>query len=99
MLIHQEETCRLGKTIDHLRKPTIWEIYGGWYPGDEHIGDVARIVLYIHVRYNLSLGAVGNLDMFLTWHNLDPVDDFERARNDRIYNIQENRNPLLIILN
>lgn len=68
---------------------------GGWYPGDEHIGDVARIVLYIHVRYNLSLGAVGNLDMFLTWHNLDPVDDFERARNDRIYNIQENRNPFI----
>lgn len=67
----------------------------GWYPGDEHIGDVARIVLYISIRYNLPLSRVGNLDMFLKWHQLDPVNEFERTRNDRIYTIQNNRNPFI----
>jgi len=71
------------------------KIGSAWYPGDEHIGDVARIVLYISVRYNLSLSAVGNLDMFLEWHSLDPVNDFERTRNDRIFGIQDNRNPFI----
>lgn len=68
---------------------------GSWYPGDKHIGDVARIVLYISIRYNLSLNVVGNLQMFLEWHDLDPVDDFEIERNDRIYGIQNNRNPFI----
>lgn len=66
-----------------------------WYPGDEHIGDVARIVLYISVRYNLNLNLVGNLEMFLRWHELDPVSDFELVRNDNIQNIQKNRNPFI----
>ncbi|HHT82431.1 MAG TPA: hypothetical protein GX003_03205, partial [Acholeplasmataceae bacterium] len=67
----------------------------GWYPGDEHIGDVARIVLYISIRYNLPLSRVGNLNMFLKWHELDPVNEFEKTRNDRIYTIQKNRNPFI----
>src|SRR5690554_3228564 len=71
------------------------KVSGGWYPGDEHIGDVARIVLYISVRYNLNLNLVGNLEMFLRWHELDPVSDFELVRNDNIQNIQKNRNPFI----
>lgn len=70
-------------------------INGAWYPGDEHIGDVARIVLYISIRYNLPLSRVGNLNTFLKWHQLDPVNEFEQTRNDRIYNIQSNRNPFI----
>ncbi len=68
---------------------------GGWYPGDEHIGDVARIVLYLHVRYGININSVGNLNMFLEWHELDPVNDFERTRNGRIEGIQGNRNPFI----
>lgn len=68
---------------------------GGWYPGDEHIGDVARIILYISIRYNLNIDVVGNLQMFLQWHEMDPVNDFERTRNDRIFGIQNNRNPFI----
>lgn len=67
----------------------------GFYPGDEHIGDVARIVLYISVRYNLDLDLVGDLNMFLKWHQADPVNDFELTRNGRIYTIQGNRNPFI----
>ena len=31
----------------------------------------------------------------LEWHELDPVDDFERNRNDVIYTYQGNRNPFI----
>ena len=68
---------------------------GGWYPGDEHIGDVARIILYISIRYNLNIDVVGSLQTFLQWHEMDPVNDFERTRNDRIFGIQNNRNPFI----
>ena len=66
-----------------------------WYPGDKHIGDVARIVFYISIRENLSLNLVGNVSLFLEWHELDPVDDFEINRNDNIFEIQNNRNPFI----
>ncbi|HHW79973.1 MAG TPA: hypothetical protein GX742_04110 [Acholeplasmataceae bacterium] len=73
-----------------------WERVGsGFYPGDEHVGDVARIVLYISIRYNLNLNLVGNLEMFLRWHELDPVSEFEIVRNNNIYEIQSNRNPFI----
>ncbi|MDD2574947.1 MAG: endonuclease [Acholeplasmataceae bacterium] len=67
----------------------------GWYPGDKHIGDVARIVFYISIREKLSLNLVGNVNLFLEWHELDPVDDFEINRNDKIFEIQNNRNPFI----
>jgi endonuclease I len=38
----------------------------------------------------------GNLDTLILWHNLDPVDDWERGRNNAIYyNYQGNRNPFI----
>ncbi|MFA6890165.1 MAG: endonuclease, partial [Bacilli bacterium] len=41
-------------------------------------------------------GAVlGKLSTLLTWNQLDPVDDFERNRNDVIYGYQGNRNPFV----
>jgi len=69
----------------------------GWYPGDADKGDVARIVLYMNTRWSLSISmsTVGNLQTFLKWHKEDPVDDFERNRNDVIYSYQKNRNPYI----
>lgn len=70
----------------------------GWYPGDDHIGDVARIVLYMNLRWGDSLANIndiGGLNLFLAWHIADPVDDFERNRNYEIYNAQGNRNPFI----
>lgn len=72
-----------------------------WFPGDEHKGDVARIILYITTRYNIDMTKssvqidLGNLEMFLRWHIQDPVNNFERTRNNRIQNIQNNRNPFI----
>jgi endonuclease I len=38
----------------------------------------------------------GNLDTLLKWHNQDPVNDWERNRNDKIYyQYQANRNPFV----
>ena len=35
------------------------------------------------------------VDLLISWHNLDPVSDKERKRNDAIYAIQNNRNPFI----
>jgi endonuclease I len=68
---------------------------GGWYPGDQEKGDIARAVFYMNTRWALSVStsSVGDLNMFIRWNYEDPVDDFERQRNDVIYQNQHNRNP------
>lgn len=66
---------------------------GGWYPGDEWKGDVARMMMYMYVRYddrclmtNIGIGDNSTtpddmIDLFLQWNVEDPVSDFERQRN------------------
>lgn len=66
-----------------------------WYPGDEWKGDVARMVLYLSVRYNEDISKVGELDMFLKWNIEDPVSAFELQRNNVIQGAQGNRNPFI----
>ncbi|MDY0277302.1 MAG: endonuclease [Acholeplasma sp.] len=66
-----------------------------FYPGEEHLGDVARIVLYMMIRNDLNINDVGSLNMFLKWHKADPVNDFEVSRNNNIYAKQNNRNPFI----
>ncbi|MBU1142416.1 MAG: endonuclease [Firmicutes bacterium] len=72
-------------------------VSGGYFPGHQDKGDIARIVFYMHVRWNLIINTstVGDLDMLLRWHIEDPVDDFERNRNDLLYGYQNNRNPFI----
>lgn len=72
-------------------------VSGGWYPGDDDKGDVARIVLYMHVRWGISInkGTVGDLNMFIRWHYEDQVDEFEIHRNEVIFQEQRNRNPFI----
>lgn len=68
---------------------------GGWYPGDEWKGDVARMIMYVHLRYNEPWTDVGTLSLFLQWNVDDPVSAFEIQRNDRIQGAQGNRNPFI----
>lgn len=68
---------------------------GGWYPGDEWKGDVARMIMYIHLRYDEPWTDVGTQALFLQWNVEDPVSDFERQRNNVIYGAQGNRNPFI----
>jgi endonuclease I len=37
----------------------------------------------------------GMKSILLKWHNEDPVDDYERNRNNVVYFYQENRNPFI----
>ena len=38
---------------------------------------------------------MGKLCVLLAWHLADPVDTFEARRNNRIYELQKNRNPFI----
>ena len=66
-----------------------------YYPGDEHVGDIARICLYMALRYNFPLKKVGKLETFLKWHRQDPVNEFEKRRNNILAQYQKNRNPFI----
>lgn len=74
---------------------------GGYYPGLEHVGDVARILMYmlvIHDGTSLTIDKmiIGNTwDTLLKWHLEDPVDDFEIYRNNIVFGDQGNRNPFI----
>jgi endonuclease I/chitodextrinase len=67
----------------------------GWYPGDEWKGDVARMIMYLNLRYDESFTDVGTLNLFLEWNAEDPVSDFEKQRNEIIFSAQGNRNPII----
>ncbi len=44
---------------------------------------------------NESVAYMGLRSTLLAWHHADPVDDFERRRNDAIFQYQGNRNPFI----
>ena len=70
-----------------------------WYPGDEWKGDMARMMMYMYLRYgdrclpiNVGVGAtVANdanmIDLFLQWNAEDPVSDYEKYRNNYLENV------------
>ena len=66
-----------------------------WYPGDEWKGDVARMIMYLNIRYGETFDKVGSLDLFLEWNREDPVSAFEMQRQEVIYGAQGNRNPFI----
>ncbi len=82
-----------------------------WEPRDAVKGDVARIIFYMATRYmgdpgepslnvvdyinNSSDPLMGKLSTLLEWNEQDPVDAFERRRNQVIFNWQQNRNPFI----
>ncbi|WP_405604450.1 endonuclease [Polaribacter sp. Asnod1-A03] len=86
-------------------------VSGGWYPGDEWKGDVARMMMYMYIRYGdqclpngVGIGNNANvgddmIDLFLEWNVEDPVSDFERQRNtyhdSNATYAQGNRNPFI----
>ena len=79
-----------------------------FYPGDEWKGDVARIIMYMYLRYPSQCQAIDSAtgsanyspngdmpDVFLEWNEEDPVSALELTRNDVIYSYQGNRNPFI----
>lgn len=79
---------------------------GNWYPGDEWRGDVARIMMYMYVRYgdqclpeyNAAGAKEGSTDMLqilLQWNANDPVSEIENNRNNLLETNYGNRNPFI----
>lgn len=79
---------------------------GLFYPGDEWKGDVARMMMYMHIRYGDRCKAsyVGTSsysfhpdmpDIFLQWNAEDPVSEHELVRNEVLQDMQGNRNPFI----
>lgn len=66
-----------------------------FYPGDEWKGDVARIIMYVNLRYGEGFSTVGGLDLFLEWNREDPVSAFELQRQEVIEAAQGDRNPFI----
>ena len=63
-------------------------------PPEEHKGNVARALFYFAVRYDLRISQ--NEEFFLRqWNIIDPVDEEEIRRNDKVQEIQGNRNPFV----
>lgn len=77
--------------------------YAGNYfePNDNVKGDVARICLYVYVRWYTNWGADSITEVFesiqvlLDWHKQDPVDTWEMGRNEVVAAIQGNRNVFI----
>ena len=79
---------------------------GGWYPGDEWKGDVARILMYMYVRWEnqckpLNITMTPSTyspdfpDILLKWNIEDPVSAFEMQRQNVVAGVQKNRNPFI----
>ena len=74
-----------------------------WEPRNAVKGDVARMIMYMAVRYeggdgfadlemknlvnNGSAPYMGKLSVLLEWNRMDPPDSFEQRRNQRIYEV------------
>ncbi|WP_290844135.1 endonuclease [Flavobacterium sp.] len=68
-------------------------VNGGWFPGDEWKGDIARMIMYMYLHYGsqclptfVGAGAVAASDanmpqIFLQWNAEDPVSQYEDNRN------------------
>lgn len=63
-------------------------------PPLSHKGNVARAIFYFSVRYRAPIDASQEAAL-REWHRQDPVDAEEKKRNDRIYQLQLNRNPFV----
>ena len=98
----------LDDTIDP--KPSTEKVNEGVFePTDRVKGDIARILMYMMIRYpsylssypitNIIYTSEGSISsayaLLLKWHQQDPVSNFEIRRNQKTYEIQGNRNPFI----
>jgi hypothetical protein len=63
-------------------------------PPQQHKGNVARAIFYFATRYQLRISPAEEAAL-RQWNKEDPVDAFEYEKNDKIEQIQGNRNPYI----
>ncbi|OYU79983.1 MAG: hypothetical protein CFE23_11375 [Flavobacterium sp. BFFFF1] len=73
-------------------------VTGGWYPGDNWKGDIARMMMYMYLHYdnqclpkNVGVGTIlatdpNMIQLFLEWNAEDPVSAVEDQRNTYLGN-------------
>ncbi|MCK4357355.1 MAG: endonuclease [Candidatus Cloacimonetes bacterium] len=83
-----DSTCKHGTNINNEEC---------FEPRDIHKGDAARALFYFGIRYYMELPEVKGWEqeVLKEWHNDDPPDSNEIYRNEQVYTLQENRNPLI----
>lgn len=77
-----------------------WEEGGSKCDGEvfeirpQHRGNAARATFYFAVRYGKRIDNQEEAAL-RQWNKEDPVDEAEKTRNDKIENVQHNRNPFI----
>lgn len=84
----QCEDSRIGSVIFEDQTTTSFE------PALEIRGNIARALFYFSTRYNLPIDDAQE-HYLRRWHTEDPVDAQEEKINNRIYEIQNSRNPYI----
>jgi len=100
-----------GECSSHPEAPEAQYDTAYWEPPVEDRGDLARVLLYMALRYEghedepdlhfvesgvePGCDCISNLETLLVWHRLDPVDAREEERNDVVFDLQGNRNPFV----
>lgn len=83
-------TCRDSQIGKALSDPNVIS----FEPPAEHKGNVARAIYYFSIRYKMEIPK-SEAVYLKTWNAEDPVDDDETHRNERIMELQGNRNPFV----
>jgi deoxyribonuclease-1 len=78
---------QIGESLDdsHVRS---------FEPPKEHKGNVARAIYYFSTRYKIDIDE-REAKYLKLWNEEDPVDEAELERNDKIMQLQGNRNPFI----
>ena len=93
-----------GAVLDTYLEGNVGEsIPGGqlvYEPREAQKGNAARAIFYMSTAYNFPLnGNVNsskqNQDLLKSWHFADLPDNYEIARHEYIFDLQENRNPFI----
>ncbi len=82
---------KFGHLITENGKQSSEEYYE---PPTVHKGNVARALFYFAVRYKMTISSSEEKSL-RQWHKQDPVDAQEMERNQRIFELQQNRNPFI----
>jgi len=63
-------------------------------PRPEIRGDIARTYFYMEKTYGVRISN-RQRKLFQAWNKQDPVDKWEKMRNEKIFRLQGNRNPFI----